>query len=339
MNCCGNCCMDRKRTAGILAACLLALLLAALLDLGLGAVPIRISDLLAGLRQGGESVESRILLQIRVPRLLAAVLAGAALAVCGSVLQTVLANPLASPGIIGVNAGAGLADVLCIALLPHRTGLLPLASFLGGLFTVLLVYGIARRAGASRITLILSGVAVSSLMTAGINTLTTVFPDLLSDLHDFQTGGFSGVSLSALFTAGPVILGGILAVLLFADELDVLSLGESTALSLGLNVPVYRFLFLVLVAALSGAAVSFAGLLGFVGLIVPHIVRLLMRGAGRRALIAADALIGAAFLVLCDTAARTLFAPFELPVGILIAYLGVPFFLRLLFGERRKRHD
>ena len=97
MNCCGNCCMDRKRTAGVLAACLLALLLAALLDLGLGAVPIRISDLLAGLRQGGESVESRILLQIRVPRLLAAVLAGAALAVCGSVLQTVLANPLASP--------------------------------------------------------------------------------------------------------------------------------------------------------------------------------------------------------------------------------------------------
>ena len=331
--------MDRKRTAGILSACLLALLLAALLSLGLGAVPIRIPDLLAGLRRGDASVESRILLHIRVPRLLAAALAGAALAVCGSVLQTVLANPLASPGIIGVNAGAGLADVLCIALLPHRTGLPPFASFLGGLFTVLLVYGIARRAGASRITLILSGVAVSSLMTAGINTLTAVFPDLLSDLHDFQTGGFSGVSLSALFPAGLVILGGILAALLFADELDVLSLGESTALSLGLNVPAYRFVFLVLVAALSGAAVSFAGLLGFVGLIVPHIARLLMRGAGRRALIAAAALIGAAFLVLCDTAARTLFAPFELPVGILIAYLGVPFFLRLLFGERRKRHD
>lgn len=331
--------MDRRKSALMIFLCLLALLLSALLSLGLGAVSISVPELLNGLRQGSESFESRILLHVRIPRVLAAMLAGAALAVCGTVLQTVLSNPLASPGIIGVNAGAGFAEVVCIVLLPGAAGFLPFAAFLGALCTVLLVYGIARRAGASRTTLILSGVAVSSLMTAGINTLATLFPDLLSDLHDFQTGGFSDVSFSVLIPAGAVILTGIPAALLFAGELDVLSLGESTALSLGLNVRLYRFGFLVLAAALSGAAVSFSGLLGFVGLIVPHIARLLMRGAGRRVLVAAAALIGAAFVLLCDTAARTLFAPFELPVGILIAYLGVPFFFWLLFGERRKRHD
>lgn len=331
--------MEHKKNTVILLVCLLALLVSALLSLGLGAVSISIPQILAGLRQGGESVESRILLHIRIPRLIASILAGAALAVCGAVLQTVLANPLASPGIIGVNAGAGLAQVLFLVLLPGMMPLLPFASFLGALGTVLLVYGIARRAGASRITLILSGVAISSLMTAGINTLTTLFPDLLSDMHDFQTGGFSHVSLSTLLPAGLVIVIGIFAALFLSGELELLSLGESTALSLGLNVRLYRFGFLVLAAALSGAAVSFGGLISFVGLIVPHMARLLLRGGSRRLLIAACALIGATFLVLCDTAARTLFAPFELPVGILIAYLGVPFFLWLLFGERRKRHD
>lgn len=331
--------MERKKSSAVLLLCLLALLVSALLSLGLGAVRIGIPELFAGFGQGGESVESRILLHIRIPRLVASVLAGAALAVCGAVLQTVLANPLASPGIIGVNAGAGLAQVLFLVLLPGMTVFLPFASFLGALGTVLLVYGIARKAGASRITLILSGVAISSLMTAGINTLTTLFPDLLSDLHDFQTGGFSHVSLPLLLPAGLVIVLGIFAALFFSGELELLSLGESTALSLGLNVRLYRFGFLVLAAALSGAAVSFAGLLSFVGLIVPHAARLLLRGGSRRVLIAACALMGAAFLVLCDTASRTLFAPFELPVGILIAYLGVPFFLWLLFGERRKRHD
>lgn len=330
---------ESKRSVIIIIACVGSLLLAALLALSLGAVPLSPAELLRGLTEGNTSTAGRILFHVRLPRLLAAALAGIGLAIAGTLIQTVLANPLASPGIIGVNAGAGLAAAVCMVLLPQVALLLPLAAFLGALATVLLVYGIARRAGASRITLVLSGVAISSLMTAGINTLITTHPDIMGGLRDFQNGSFVGVSTGALIPAGIMILVGFLMALVFAGELDVLGLGESTASSLGLNVRFYNFLFLTLAAALAGAAVSFAGLLGFVGLIMPHMARFILQGGGKRLQITLSALIGASFLILCDTASRILFAPFELPVGILIAYLGVPFFLWLLFHDRRKRND
>lgn len=329
---------SNKRSAIAILVCTISLLLAALLALSLGAVRLSLPALFDGLKEA-DSPAGRILLHVRVPRLLAAALAGAGLAVSGVLIQTVLQNPLASPGIIGVNAGAGLSVALCMVLLPGMVLILPFAAFLGALAAVLLVYGVARRAGASRMTLVLSGVALSSLLTAGINTLITLYPDIMTGLRDFQNGGFAGVSAGVLLPAGLVILFGLLASLLFAGELDVLGLGEITASSLGLPVRFYRFLFLALAAALAGAAVSFAGLLGFVGLIVPHMARLILRGGGKLPLLLLSALMGAVFLILCDTAARILFAPFELPVGILIAYLGVPFFLWLLFRERRKRHD
>lgn len=331
--------MEHKRNRIVLLTCAASLLAAALLTLGLGAVRLSVPEIIGGLSGEKEGVAKQILLYVRLPRLLAAVLAGAGLAVSGVIIQTVLANPLASPGIIGVNAGAGLFAAAAMALLPGFIWLVPVSAFAGALLAVLLVYGIARRAGASRMTLILSGVAISSLMTAGINTLSNLFPDILRSLRDFQTGGFAGVSAKLLFPAGAVILLSLTLTVLFGGELEVLGLGEETARSLGLNVRLYRLLFLTLAAALAGAAVSFAGLLGFVGLIVPHMTRLLLCGAGKRTLILCSALMGAVFLTLCDTAARTLFAPHELPVGILVAYLGSPFFLWLLFKDRRRRHD
>ncbi|GHU37982.1 hypothetical protein FACS1894105_11100 [Clostridia bacterium] len=253
------------------------------------------------------------------------------------VIQTVLNNPLASPGIIGVNAGAGFMTAMCGVLFPRAVTFIPLAAFIGALTAVLFVYGIAKKAGASKMTLILSGVAVGSLMTAGINTVTTLIPDALSGMHAFQTGGFAGVTTRILIPAGAFIIIATAAVIAFGGELEVLGLGESVALSLGLNVRFYRFLFLILAAALAGAAVSFAGLLGFVGLIVPHIARMIVKGS-KRLTLAVSALIGASFLILCDTASRTLFAPFELPVGILISFLGVPFFLWILFRRVKERH-
>ncbi len=330
---------NNKRNILIIIACTACLVLAALMALSQGAVRLSLTELLHGLTDGSNETARRILLHVRLPRLLAALLAGAGLSVSGVLIQTVLQNPLASPGIIGVNAGAGLSVALCMALLPSAIAVLPLAAFVGAFAAVMLVYGIARRAGASRITLVLSGVAISSLMTAGINTLATLYPDIMSGLRDFQNGGLSGVSTGRLTPAALVIMLGIAASLTLAGELDVLGLGETTAASLGLHVRLYRFLFLTLAAALAGAAVSFAGLLGFVGLIVPHMARFVLGGGGKRVLIALSSLMGATFLVLCDTAARTIFSPFELPVGILVAYLGVPFFLWLLLRERRKRHD
>jgi iron complex transport system permease protein len=324
----------RGRFAALVAVLLLSLLPA----LGMGAVRLSPADILRGLSDS-RSVSGRILLYARLPRILAALSAGAGLSVSGVLIQTVLANPLASPGIIGINAGAGLFTAAAMAFLPGAALILPGAAFLGALCTALSVFGIARCTGASKITLVLSGVAVSGLMTAGISALTVLFPEIMAGMHDFQIGGFTGVSASAILPAVALILAGLAASLLFAGELEILGLGEETALSLGLRVRPYRFLFLSLSAALCGAAVSYGGLIGFVGLIVPHAARMLFPGAGKRALIAASCLMGAAFLLLCDTAACSLFSPFELPVGIPVSFMGAPFFLRLILKERRRRHD
>ncbi|GHV49125.1 iron ABC transporter permease [Clostridia bacterium] len=283
MKCCMKFCMD-KRNSVIILACLGVLIISAFLSLCLGAADLSPAQIWRGLFEGDTSSAGRILYHVRLPRLFAAALSGMGLAVSGVIIQTVLNNPLASPGILGVNAGAGLFIAIFAVFLPHAVALLPLAAFIGAFAAVLLVYGIAQKAGASKMTLILSGVAVGSLMTAGINTITTLVPDVLSGIHAFQTGGFTGVTPQILFPAGALVLIGTFAAIALGGELDVLGLGESTALSLGLNVRLYRFLFLILAAALAGAAVSFAGLLGFVGLIVPHISRILVKGHRRSVL-------------------------------------------------------
>jgi iron complex transport system permease protein len=331
--------MGRNRNRVVLLVCAVGLLFSAALALRLGAVRLSFPDMADGLFGGQNDIAGQILRYVRLPRLLAAVLAGAGLSVSGVIIQTVLANPLASPGIIGVNAGAGLSVAAAMILLPGSLWVVPVSAFLGAFLTVLLVYGVARKAGASRMTLILSGVAISSLMTAGINTLTKLYPDILADLRDFQSGGFTGVTAPLLLPAGLVILFALGLVLFFGGELSILALGENMAQGLGLPVRAFRFLFLAAAAALAGSAVSFAGLLGFIGLVVPHIARLLLRDSGPRMLIGVSAMIGAAFLLLCDTVARTAFLPSELPVGILTAYFGVPFFLWLLFKGRRRRGD
>jgi iron complex transport system permease protein len=328
--------MNRSQGVIVIVTAVFVLAAAALVSLCVGAAGIPLADIGSALF-APDSVIGRIIWVVRVPRLLAAILAGAGLSVSGVILQTVLSNPLAAPGVIGVNAGAGLLTTLCAALIPGAVSIFPAAAFAGAMISVLLVYGIAHKTGASRLTLILSGVAVSALMTAGTNTLLTLYPHLLSGIHDFQNGGFSGVSLRLIARPGVAILTGLLLTFGFSGELEILGLGEDTARSLGLKVRLWRVVFLILAAALAGCAVSFAGLIGFVGLIAPHMSRLLLRGSGKRAHIVLSALIGAILLVVCDTLSRTLFAPYELPVGILISFLGAPFFLWLIYRERRKR--
>ena len=250
-----------------LALLALAMLGAALLSLCLGAAAVSPREILSVLSGGGKgTTAASILLYVRLPRTLGCLLAGAALAVSGAVIQTVLANPLAAPNIIGVNSGAGLGVALCCAVLPTAAAAVPFAAFLGAFAGVMLVLLISEKAGASRMTL--------------------------------------------------------------------LALGADTARSLGLRVRGVRVALLALAAALAGAAVSFAGLLGFVGLVAPHMVRRLVGGESRR-LLAGCALGGAALLTVCDVAARTLFAPYELPVGVVLSLAGGPFFLWLLFRKGR----
>lgn len=311
--------------------------LSALLSLCLGAVPVAPGEVLAVLLGRGSGTAASIVLYVRLPRTCGCLLAGAALAASGTVIQGVLGNPLAAPNIIGVNAGAGLCTAVCAALWPSWTAAVPFAAFLGALGGVGLVLFIGSRTGASKMTLVLAGVAVSGMFSAGIDAVLTFFPDALNGYTDFRVGGVANLSMTRVAPAFWVILTAFLLTLSLAGELDVLLLGEETARSLGLPARRLRLILLSLAAALAGAAVSFAGLLGFVGLIAPHMVRRLVGEDSSARLLAAAALGGAALLTVCDVLARTLFAPYELPVGVVLSLLGGPFFLWLLLRQRRGR--
>ena len=193
---------------------------------------------------------------------------------------------------------------------------------------------IAERAGAARITLVLAGVALSSMFSAGIDGVLTFFPDALNGYTDFRIGGVRNLSMARLVPAFWVILPALLAALSLSNELDLLLLGRETAQSLGLPARRLRLVLLMLAAALAGAAVSFAGLLGFVGLLAPHIMRRLL-GEDSFFLLAASALGGALLLTACDLAARLLFAPYEVPLGVVLSLTGGPFFIWLLLRQRR----
>lgn len=302
-----------------------------------GAVRLTFSDFAETFLTGGLTKAGRILLYVRLPRVAGGIIAGMALAVSGAVIQTVLNNPLAGPNIIGVNAGSGFAVVLCGALFPAAYAALPLVAFAGAFVTVLFVYYLGKKTGSSKITLVLAGVAINSLLNGASDVVYTVSESSLAASSAFKIGGLQGVTPQVLNYAGVVVAFSFLLVMLLNNELEVLSLGEEQARALGLSVSVYRFLFLALAAALAGAAVSFAGLLGFVGLIVPHIARMLVGGECKY-LLPASALLGAALLTACDYIARTWFAPYELPVGILLSLLGAPFFLWLLCRKKGGNH-
>ncbi len=326
-----------ERVRGILLALGAAVLLCGAASLCLGPVSLSLSSVLSALTGGGDETARRIVLLARLPRTCGCLLAGWALAVSGAVIQSVLDNPLAAPNVIGVNAGAGFGVALCAAFGTRTAGLVPLAAFLGALAGVMLVLGISSRAGASRMTLVLAGVAISSMFSAGIDAVLTFVPDALNGYTDFRIGGLQNLSMERLGGVFWGILAASLVLLWMAGDMDVLRLGAESAHSLGLPVASRRLLFLTLAAALAGFAVSFAGLLGFVGLIVPHMTRRLVGEESAGALLLATALGGAAFLTLADLLSRMLFRPFELPVGVTLALVGGPFFLWLLLRQRGGR--
>ena len=320
-----------RREAILLVSGVLLLVLAAA-SICMGAVPVTLRELAEALTTGETATSAgRIIWFVRMPRTLAAILAGSALAVSGAVLQTVLNNPLASPSIIGVNAGSGLFTIALAAFFPGAVRYTPAAAFLGALFAVFAVYGIARKTGASRMTIVLSGVAVSSFLSAFTDAILTFVPDTQMNRMAFLIGSFSGVSMDQVRFAAGYILFGVAVSVVLSYDMNVLTLGEETAASLGLRTGLYRMVFL-----LAGSAVSFSGLIGFVGLIVPHAGRMLV-GQDNRYLIPLCVLLGGAFTLGCDIIARVLFAPFELPVGIVMSFLGGPFFIYLLLSRKGRK--
>lgn len=312
-------------------------MLAVVLSIWTGSVDLSAREVFGAIFDGDQtSMAVRIVRFTRLPRVCASMLAGAALATAGAVIQTVLNNPLASPGIIGVNSSAGLAVALLCAAAPEAQRFTPFIAFAGAFAGVILVMVLSEKTGASRMTVVLAGVAISNLFSAGIDAIVTVVPEALTGVTDFRIGGFTGVTMEQLKPAAVLILLSLVLTVSMSHQLDILALGTDTALSLGLSVKPVRLLLLLLAAALAGAAVSFAGLLGFVGLVVPHTMRRL-KGGTSLTFLTASAVGGAFFVTVCDLLARTLFSPFELPVGIVLAFSGAPFFLWILLKHRGGR--
>lgn len=331
--------MSEKRKNAVIGISLAVLLAAVMLcGLAFGSVNLTLRRIFDAI-SGNDNTAYIILFRLRLPRVLAAALAGIALSAAGFLLQTVTDNDLCAPNIIGVNSGAGLAVMLILCRFPTLWQLQPVAAFIGALGATLVVLFLSSLSSSyeKKSTVVLAGVAVSSVFSAGISFLSIKYPDALSSYAAFSVGGFSDIATGQLAIPAVMTAVCLAASLIIAPRLELLCLGDDGARSLGVPVRAIRLTAIILASAMCAAAVSFAGLLGFVGLIVPHIVRRLTRSGLRLRLVHA-ALCGAIIVVLSDLAGRTLFAPGELPAGIIMAFIGAPFFICLLIG-RRKNHD
>lgn len=304
------------------------------ISLGNGAAKIPIGEIVRAIFSEENNVNRQVIWNVRLPRTIVAGLVGICLSLSGAILQGVMRNPLAGPNIIGVSAGGGLAVLILLILFPDFYYLVPMGAFVGSLLATLFIYILAWKDGVLPTRLILAGVAVSSLLNAGINALMTFYPDRVAGVISFMVGGLSSTTWVQVKMILPYTLVGVLLVLLLPTKLNILMLGDEIATGLGLNVERTRFIFIILSSLLAGAAISAVGLLGFVGLIVPHIARLFI-GSDYRILFPGSIFLGGTIVMLCDTVARVLLAPMEIPVGIIMSALGAPFFLFLLRRKER----
>ncbi len=318
-----------------LAALTLLLLMAMVASMRVGALELSLPQILGVLSDGEPRIHYRILWDIRLPRILLGAMVGGALAVSGALLQSVLHNPLASPGIIGVSAGSGLAGVVILLLFPALSMLFVPAAFAGALLAAALVYLLAWRGNISPVRLILAGVALSALLGALTSAIMIFHAERAAGILDFMIGSLSARGWVQIHLIQYYLLFGLPAALTLGYQLNVLALGDDMASALGLHVERVRLTAIALAALLAAAAVSVAGLLGFVGLIAPHTVRMLL-GPDHRFLLPGSMLFGAFLVVAGDAAGRVAMAPAELPAGVIMALLGAPFFLWLL---RRRTYE
>ncbi|MGH2674026.1 MAG: FecCD family ABC transporter permease [Actinomycetota bacterium] len=336
-----------RRPRAVMATLVVLLAVAFLLAVGLGTVwippgtTLRLVAWKLGLAGQPPDVPAStavILFELRIPRALLAVVVGSALAAAGAVFQALFRNPMADPAIIGVSSGAALGAIAAILLgggvLAGGLGI-PAAAFLGALTVAFLVYRLARIGPAVQVaTLLLAGIAVAAVISAVISLVMSLAGEQIRSIYFWLLGGLAGRGWDALATAAPFVGVGAVLALLAVRDLNLMTLGEERAAQLGVEIERFKRLALATGALLAAAAVSVAGVIGFVGLMTPHILRLVL-GADHRRLVPASILGGAAFMVLADLAARTVRAPEEIPVGAVTALLGGPFFLFLLRRERR----
>ena len=295
-------------------------------SLTLGSVDISFSTIVHTLLGNVQTTDEMVIWNIRFPRNIVGALVGANLAVSGAILQAVMKNPLADPGIVGVSSGAG---VIMLIFMPEASILLTPVAFVGAMLSAAAVYALAWKNGIRPTRIILAGVAVSAFLGSGISALLVFYSDKVQGALLWMVGGLSARSWPQVETLFPYTILGLVLALAGCKALTILSLGDETARGLGVPVERVRFSMTAVAALLAAGAVSVAGLIGFVGLVVPHIVRLII-GTDYKYVIPGSAILGAGVLVFCDTLGRVAFSPIEIPAGIIMAFLGAPFFLYLL---------
>jgi len=307
----------------------LLLVLSLFVCTGIGPVKFTFAETIRAVFIDDGSTARMLIYNLRLPRILCCVMVGICLSLSGCILQGVMRNTMASPSTIGVTGGAGFVGYLMLAVMPGLAKFLPIASMAGAFVTTMLIYTLAYRRGVSPVRMILSGLAVSALFGALNDAIRTFFTDSLANVSGFLVGGFNGCTWDSFFMILPFAIAGLAACIFLALPMNILVLGDETAASLGLRTELLRFVLIVISSVLSGAAIAVCGLIGFVGLIVPHIARLLV-GSDHRLFMPMSAVLGALLLTVCDTVGRIIMPPGEIPVSIILSLVGAPFFLWLL---------
>ncbi|HLR15369.1 MAG TPA: iron ABC transporter permease [Bacillota bacterium] len=302
-----------------------------IIAIGLGSVSITVPEILHTIFQtSSTSVHETIIIDIRLPRVLLAMIVGANIAISGALLQAVVGNPLADPGLTGVTSGAAVCVLLIYLVMPEYTQFIPIAAFAGGLIAATIVYSLAwKKNGLSPITIILAGVAVNAIAGGATGYLSILYSDRLPSALQWLNGSLAAKGTNALMMILPyTIIGWILSIFAIRKA-NIIRMGDQVATNLGENVNRIRIVLSILAVFLTAASVAAIGMIGFIGLIVPHIARLLV-GSNYKYLLPMSMALGALILLVADTGGRTLFAPLEIPAGILMAMIGGPYFLYLM---------
>ncbi|WDV44936.1 iron ABC transporter permease [Clostridiaceae bacterium M8S5] len=313
----------------VLFAGILILALSFLCSIKFGSISCSLKSVVNIILGKDEGVLNVILMDVRVPRAIIAIIVGANLSISGALLQAVMRNPLADPGVTGVSAGASLSAIIILLLFPTLTYLLPVVAFAGGAVACLMVYMLAWKNGIKPIRIILAGVAVNAILGGGTSLLSILHSDKIQGVLMWVNGSLAAKSWKDVYMLLPYsIIGQLLSVFCIRSA-NILQLGDDTATNLGKNVNRDRVIISAIAVYLAGVSVSVVGIIGFVGLVVPHISRLII-GSDYKYMLPLSILLGGSVLSIADTVARTIVAPIELPVGVIMAVLGGPFFLYLL---------
>lgn len=323
--------INTSRSRIVVIVTVLLALVAAIIAIGLGSVFISVSDILSTIfSSSSKAVNATIIWDIRLPRVLLAMVIGANIAISGALLQAVMGNPLADPGLTGVTSGAAACVLVIMLAAPQYTQFIPIAAFVGGLIAAGIVYALAwRRTGISPVTIILSGVAVNALCGGVIGLLTIMYSDRLPAAVQWLNGSLAAKGNNALMMVLPYAIVGWILSFFAIRKANIIRLGDQVASNLGENVNRIRILLSLLAVFLAAISVAAIGMIGFVGLVVPHMARMLV-GSDYKYLLPMSMALGALVLLIADTGGRTLFAPLDIPSGILMAVIGGPYFLYLM---------